>query len=52
MDPHALRTALLSVAAEDLRVREELMRDGAFFERCHPRMREVHERNAARLRAV
>jgi hypothetical protein len=52
MDPQALRTELLSMAAEDLRVREELVRDGALFDGYHPRMREVHERNAARLLAV
>lgn len=40
------------MAAEDLRVRQELARAGALFEGYHPRMREVHERNAARLRAV
>lgn len=52
MDPRGLRTALLSMVAEDLSVREELVREGSLFERYHPRMREVHERNAARLRAV
>ena len=52
MEPQALRIELLSMAAEDLRVREELMRDGALCEGYHPRMREVHERNAARLGAV
>jgi hypothetical protein len=40
------------MAAEDLRVREELARSGALFEGYHPRMREVHERNAARLRGL
>lgn len=52
MDPRALKTELLSMAAEDQRVREELVHDGSLFEGYHPRMREVHERNAARLRAV
>lgn len=40
------------MAAEDLRVREELARSGALFEGYHPRMRELHERNAARLAAI
>jgi hypothetical protein len=40
---------LLQMAAEDIRVREELARSGELFEGYHPRMREVHERNAARL---
>lgn len=40
------------MAAEDRRVREELARNGALFEGYHPRMREVHERNAAGLRSV
>lgn len=40
------------MAAEDLRVREDLARSGALFEGYHPRMREVHERNAAQLRAI
>lgn len=52
MDPHALRNELLSMAAEDMRVREELARDGSLFEGYHPRMREIHGRNAARLHAV
>lgn len=40
------------MAAEDVRVRDELLRDGSLFEGYHPRMREVHERNAARLRVI
>ena len=48
----ALSAELLSMAAEDLRVREELVADGSLFEGYHDRMREVHERNAARLLAV
>ena len=42
----------MAMAAEDLRVREELASTGALFEGYHPRMREVHERNAARLGAI
>jgi hypothetical protein len=49
MDSETLKTELLSMAAEDLRVREELARDGSLFEGYHPRMRAVHERNAAGL---
>ena len=43
---------LLAMAAEDLRVRVELARSGVLFEGYHPRMREVHDRNAARLLAI
>ena len=35
-----------------MRVREELARSGVLFEGYHPRMREVHERNAARLSTI
>ena len=52
MHTAALSLELLSMAAEDLRVREELARDGSLFEGYHPRMREVHERNAERLSAI
>lgn len=52
LDPQSVRTELLAMAAEDLRVREELARSGALFEGYHPRMRELHERNAARLAAI
>ncbi len=44
-----LKEALLAMAAEDRRVRSELAADGTLFDGYHPRMREVHERNAARL---
>jgi hypothetical protein len=40
------------MAAEDLRVREELARDGSLFQGYDPRMRSVHERNAARLNSI
>ena len=33
-------------------IREELASDGSLFEGYHPRMREVHERNAASLSAM
>lgn len=52
MDPRALKSELLAMAAEDQRVREELIREGTLFQGYHPRMREVHERNAARLLAI
>jgi hypothetical protein len=52
MDPETLKRELLAMAAEDLRTREELARDGSLFERYHPRMREVHERNASRLLGI
>lgn len=52
MDPRALKSELLVMAAEDQRVREELIREGTLFQGYHPRMREVHERNAARLLAI
>jgi hypothetical protein len=52
MEPTALSAELLSMAAEDLRVRNELARDGSLFDGYHPRMREIHERNATRLRQI
>jgi hypothetical protein len=48
----ALRTELLAMAAEDARVRAELAADGSLFEGYHPRMAEVHQRNATRLEQV
>jgi hypothetical protein len=47
-----LHKQLLSMEEEDLRVRAELAAGGALFEGYHPRMEDVHRRNAARLRAV
>ena len=43
---------LLGLAREDARVREELAADGSLFQGYHPRMREVHERNAAALSEI
>ena len=40
------------MAARDLRMREELAADGSLFHRYHPRMRAVHDGNAARLAAI
>ena len=48
----ALRQALLDLVAEDQRLREELARDGSLYKGYAERMREVHERNAARLEAI
>src|SRR5687767_12047774 len=44
-----LRQELLSMAAEDDRVREELAREGALTNGHHPRMAEVHARNGRRI---
>jgi hypothetical protein len=48
----ALADELLAMAEEDLRVRTELAADGSLFEGYHPRMRAVHDRNAARLKPI
>src|SRR5262249_58872924 len=48
----ALRDELLAMAGEDQRVRAELAADGSLFDGYHPRMEEVHRRNAARLTAI
>jgi len=47
-----LAAELLAMKAEDLRVRDELAGDGSLFDGYHPRMEEVHRRNAARLREI
>lgn len=47
-----LREELLGLRSEDLRVREELAADGSLYEGYHPRMEEVHRRNAGRLREI
>jgi Family of unknown function (DUF6624) len=52
MSTQALRSELLEMAAEDERIRAVLERDGSLFDGYHPRMRQVHERNAARLEAI
>ena len=48
----ALRQELLAMQAEDIRVRAELLDEGTLGDGYHPRMREVHERNAARLKEI
>jgi len=40
------------MAAEDQRVRAELVAEGTLFDGYHPRMAEVHHRNARRLAAI
>jgi hypothetical protein len=48
----ALRDELLAMEAEDIRVRAELLDEGTLGDGYNPRMREVHERNAARLKEI
>jgi hypothetical protein len=48
----ALRDELLALEAEDRRVRAELVAAGELGDGYHPRMEEVHRRNAARLKEV
>src|SRR3954468_270010 len=45
----ALHAELLAMADEDRRGRAELAADGSLFDGYHPRMAEVHRRNAAGL---
>ena len=52
MDWSEVRRELLAMAARDLTVRDELAADGSLFHRYHPRMRAVHDANAARLAAI
>ena len=47
-----LRDELLAMEAEDIRVRAELLKEGVLGDGYNPRMREVHERNAARLKEI
>jgi len=47
-----LREELLALEAEDIRVRAQLLQEGVLGDGYHPRMREVHERNAARLKEI
>ena len=48
----SLREELLALEAEDIRVRTQLLEEGVLGDGYHPRMREVHERNAARLKEI
>jgi hypothetical protein len=47
-----LRRELLTMRAEDMRVREELNASGELGGEYVPRMEDVHKRNAARLRGL
>src|SRR5262249_49304868 len=47
-----LRDELLAMAAEDQQVRADLAADGSLFDGYHPRMAEVHRRNADRLKQI
>ena len=47
-----LRDELVAMRAEDLRVREELLRSGELGEGYAPAMEAVHRKNAARLREI
>ena len=47
-----LREKLLAMAAEDRRVRAELVAAGSLGDGYHPRMEEVHVRNAAALTRI
>jgi hypothetical protein len=48
----ALRDELVAMADEDQRVRAELAAEGSLFDGYHPRMAEIHDRNAARLTEI
>jgi hypothetical protein len=49
MVDETLRQELLAMIAEDERVCAELAADGSLYQSYHPRMAEVHQRNAARM---
>ena len=49
---NALKNELLAMHQKDQRVREELAKDGSLFEGYHPKMQEVHNRNAERLEQI
>jgi len=51
-DIGAIRTALLSMQDDDLRVRAELAADGTLWDTYDPHMEEVHLRNATRLAGI
>src|SRR5688572_30331260 len=44
-----LREELLALAADDRKVRAELVADGTLFGGYHPRLEAVHQHNARRL---
>ena len=43
---------LLAMMTEDLRVRQELIDEGALFNGYHPRMEAVHQRNTAAMERI
>jgi hypothetical protein len=47
-----LRHELLAMREEDLRVRAEVVSGASVFAGYHPRMEQVHRRNATRLKAI
>jgi hypothetical protein len=47
-----LTAELIGLAAEDRRVRAELVEEGMLFDGYHPRMEAVHRHNAARLAEI
>ena len=49
---HTLATELIAMAAEDQRVRAELLSEGVLFDGYQPRMAELHHQNALRLAAI
>jgi hypothetical protein len=49
MFDEALRARLLALVREDLEVRSELLARGELFDGYHPRMADVHSRNADEL---
>lgn len=51
-DWQAIADDLERMAREDTALREELAREGSLAEGYHPRMRRLHDRNAARLAKV
>lgn len=47
-----LQEELLRLASEDVRIRDELAADGSLFDGYHPRMQDVHRRNAKCLQEI
>src|SRR5690349_8107826 len=48
----SIRDDLLAMDAEDQRVRQELLDQGALGDGYNPRMESVHQRNTARLKEI
>jgi hypothetical protein len=48
----SLKNELLAMHQKDQRVRDELAKDGNLFEGYHPKMQEVHDRNAEGLEEI